>query len=227
MRLLLIGLILSSHVFSLDLIEEELSTHFSGRISRINKLAKLMRIRVDFENAKFLNKGDRVEFWSVTYPQRRCVSYVEGKTNLYMLVKVPNYDKCIMNVSFAVGTYLQFYSPDFQRHIKMADELVKVLMKKKMALQARKTRLNKDVKTYIEKVETVNKRYEVLRQKLELEWKNELAAMEEDKINSEQELQQTKLRLNELDYKLRQYRVEDSNLKFDRWSLDPKLYIRK
>jgi hypothetical protein len=227
MRLMLVLILFTSQVFALDFIQEDMSTHFSGRVSRLNPLAKLMRVRIDFKNAKFLNHGDRVEFWSTTYPSRRCMSYVEAKTNEYLLLKVPNYKKCIANVSFAVSTYLRFYSPDFQRHMNMAQELLEVILKKRMALEARRGRLEKGVRSYIEKVDTLNQRYEVLRQKLELEWKDELAALEEDRIEAAEELQQTRLRLNELDYKLQQYRIEDSNLKIDRWSLDPKLYIKK
>lgn len=218
---------LSAQIFAVDFVKEDISTHFSGRISRLNSTALLMRVRIDFKNAKFLNRGDRVEFWSQVAPRRRCTSYVEAKTNEYLLVKIPNYDKCVRNVSFAVGTYLRFYSPDFQKHMSMAQELLEVILKKRMALEARRSRLEKGVAIYIEKVDTVNKRYEVLRQKLELEWKHELAALDEDKIESQEELQQTRLRLNELDYKMQQYRIEDHNLKLDRWSLDPKLYIRK
>ena len=34
-------------------------------------------------------------------------------------------------------------------------------------------------------------------------------------------------RLSELEHKLQKYRIEDENLKEDRWSLDPKLYFKK
>ena len=76
-------------------------------------------------------------------------------------------------------------------------------------------------------MDVVNKRYAVLRQKLELEWQKELSDLEEDKLRSFQGYQTTETHLNELEYKLQQYRVRDENMVIDRWSLDPKLYYKK
>lgn len=36
---------------------------FSGRISKINYEIKTVRIRVDFDNVKYINVKDRLEFW--------------------------------------------------------------------------------------------------------------------------------------------------------------------
>ncbi len=96
-----------------------------------------------------------------------------------------------------------------------------------MALNARLTRYQSEVDGYIEKVDVVNKRFEVLRQKLELEWQRELADLEEDKTRAYQNFKETQARLNDLEFKLRKYRVRDQNLQEDRWSLDPKLYYKK
>jgi hypothetical protein len=76
-------------------------------------------------------------------------------------------------------------------------------------------------------VDAVNKRFEILRQKLEIEWQKELAALEEDKAKSFTEFKNAVARLNEIDVKLEAYRLEDHNLKLDRWSLDPALYQKK
>jgi hypothetical protein len=68
---------------------------------------------------------------------------------------------------------------------------------------------------------------EILRQKLEIEWQKELALLEEDKARTYAEFKNSEARLNEIETKLEAYRIEDHNLKLDRWSLDPALYIRK
>ena len=36
---------------------------FSGRISKINKEISTVRIKVDFDNIKYLNPKDKIEFW--------------------------------------------------------------------------------------------------------------------------------------------------------------------
>ena len=94
-------------------------------------------------------------------------------------------------------------------------------------MQVKKDRHQRELTGHIEKVDAVNKRYEILRQKLEIEWQKELSALEEDKAHIFMEFKNSEARLNEIDTKLESYRIEDHNLKLDRWSLDPALYIKK
>jgi hypothetical protein len=207
--------------------QDESGDHFTGRISRLNSPARLARIRTDFENIKFLNRKDRVEFWNETYPDQRCEASVEGRTNDYLLLKIPQFEMCVKRVHFTTGSYLHFNSPDLAQTVKIAKELVGILLKKRLAMKAKKDRHHRELTNHVEKVDAVNKRYEILRQKLEIEWQNELSAMEEDKAVSFTEFKNAEARLNEIDTKLEAYRVEDHNLKLDRWSLDPALYIKK
>ena len=44
---------------------------FSGRISKINKDAKLVRIKIKFENAKFISKNNRLEIWNESVPEKK------------------------------------------------------------------------------------------------------------------------------------------------------------
>jgi hypothetical protein len=206
---------------------DEDATVFSGRISRLNRGAKLARIKTDFDNIKFLNRKDRINFWNETYPDRRCRALVEGRTNDYLLLRVPDYETCIKQVHFTTGSYLHFQSPDLEQTMKVAKELVQILLKKRLAMNAQKERNQRELDGYVEKVDVVNKRYEVLRQKLEIEWQKELAALEEDKARSFTEFKNAEARVNEIDTKIEMYRVQDHNLKLDRWSLDPALYFKK
>lgn len=207
--------------------KDEYGSHFKGQISRLNGTARLMRIRTAFENIKFLTRKDRVEFWNNTYPAQRCVALVEGRTNDYLLLRVPLYESCIRKVHFTTGSTLHFQSDDLAQNVKLAQELVQILLKKRLAMKSKKERLQKDLTGHVEKVDAVNKRYEILRQKLEIEWQKELSALEEDKSQAFTQFKNAEARLNEIDTKLEAYRVEDHNLKLDRWSLDPALYIRK
>ena len=212
---------------SLEKPNDEATNAFSGRISRLNRPAKLARIRTDFANIKFLNRKDRIEFWNETYPDSRCVALVEGRTNDYLLIRIPEYETCIKKVHFSTGTYLHLESPDLEQTTKIAKELVEILLKKRLAMNAKKERHQKELDGYVEKVDGINKRYEILRQKLEIEWQKDLSALEEDKSRSFAEFKNAEARVNEIDTKIETYRVEDHNLKLDRWSLDPALYIRK
>jgi hypothetical protein len=227
--LILFTILIGAPVWALPLesTKDEYGSHFAGRISRLNETAKLARVRTDFGNIKFLNRKDRVEFWNESYPDQRCVGLVEGRTNDYLLLRIPQYDSCIRRVHFTTGSYLQFDSEDLRETVKVARDLVEVLLKKRMAMQAKKDRHQRELTGHVEKVDAVNKRFEVLRQKLEIEWQKELAALEEDKARTFTEFKTSEARLNEIDTKLEAYRIEDHNLKLDRWSLDPGLYIKR
>jgi len=158
---------------------------------------------------------------------QKCLATVEGRTNDYLLLKIPRYEECIRRVHFTTGTYLRFESEDLKNSIGLAQELVEILQKKRLATEAKKERNRRELERHVEKVDAVNKRFEVLRQKLELEWQKELAALEEDKATAFSHFKQSEALLNEIDTKLELYRIEDHNLKVDRWSLDPALYIVK
>ena len=154
---------------------------FPGQVSRLNETAQLMRVRVQFKNAKFLNKNDRVEFWNETYPNQRCVAKVLARSNTHLLFQVPEYKTCIIKVQLTTGSTLHFWSQDLENNLKTAHELVNILQKKRMAMIARKRHSQRELDGHVEKVEAINRRFEVLKQKLEVEWQKELADLEEDK----------------------------------------------
>lgn len=212
---------------SLEANPDQSGSHFTGRISRLNSKAHLARIRTDFVNIKFLNRKDRIIFWNENYPDHRCAATLEGRTNDYLLLKISQYENCITKVNFTTGSYLHFESPDLAQSVKIAKELIEILLKKRLAMEAKKSRHQRSLTGHVEKVDAVNKRYEILRQKLEIEWQKELSALEEDKARSFTEFKNAEARLNEIDTKLESYRIEDHHLKLDRWSLDPALYIKK
>jgi uncharacterized protein YgiM (DUF1202 family) len=109
----------------------------------------------------------------------------------------------------------------------MGREMITILQKKSLALNSKVKRNEQELNRYIEKVSAVNQRYDVLRAKLEAEWRDELAKIEEDRALTERNYQGLLMRLNEVEYNLEKYRIEDENLKVDRWSLDPKLFYKK
>ncbi len=200
---------------------------FSARISKLNPTAKLLRLKINFENAKFLAKNDRIEFWNPSYPEKKCLGYLEGRSSRYLLMKLPKYSKCKLNVYFTTGSYLHLYSPNLDTNLDTAKELVEILHKKKLAIGARKKRYEKNISGFIEKIDVTNKRYELLRQKLEIEWQKELSLLEEDRVKSVTLFKNSEAKLHDIDFKLQQYRVRDQNLIEDRWSLDSKLYMKK
>ena len=207
-------------------VEDDVAV-FSGRVSRINFKADLMRIKIDFGNVKYLNSKDKVEFYDERDSNKRCKAYVVGKSNEYLLFKVPSINFCKTKVFLSVGAYLKFFSVDLLNNIKMGKGLIDILLKKRLALSGKLRREQKELDSFIEKVNGVNARYQILRDKLEAEWRDNIGTLEEDKVTSLRNYKDLERRIEDLYMKLERYRIEDKNLKLDRWALDPRLYFKK
>ncbi len=200
---------------------------FSGRVSRITSEANLLRVRVDLDNVKYVNKKDKVEFWEQHNPTFHCKAYVAGKSSNYLLLKVPNITECERQLSLGYGMYLQFFSEDLENNIKMGKELIEILVKKRLAIDGKMMRRRKQLDSHVEKADAINGRFKVLRDKLEAQWRDELALLEEDRLVALRNYKGLEVRLNEIDFKLEKYRITDENLSTDRWSLDPRHFYKK
>ncbi len=200
---------------------------FSGRVSRVNDQAGLVRLKVDFTNMKYLNKRDKVEFWDERGSELKCKAYIIGKSNYYILLKVPEFNFCQKFLFVAEGVNLRLFSQDLLNNLVMGGELVRILLKKRLALNSRLLGNQKELDNHIEKVNAVNMRYKVIRDKLEAEWREELGLVEEDRLSTFRSYKDLQGRILDIDNKLERYKIEDKNLKEDRWSLDPRLYYSK
>lgn len=200
---------------------------FSGRISHLNQEAGLLRLKVEFSNLKYLNNRDRVEFWDQSMGDQRCSAFVVGKSNDYLLLRIPSMEFCQRYLMMNAGTYLNLFSQDLVNNLKMGQELVAILLKRRVALEGMVSRGEGELAAHLESVNAVNARYEALRQKLMAEWREEISNIEEDRTVSLRNLENARAQLNEVDRKLEVYRIDDDNLREDRWALDPRLYIRK
>ncbi|OUR98903.1 hypothetical protein A9Q84_05685 [Halobacteriovorax marinus] len=200
---------------------------FSGRVSRVKEEANLVRIRVDFDNVKYVNKKDRVEFWDQHNPEYHCKGYVAGKSSEYLLLKVPDVSECVKKVTLSYGMYLQFFSKDLENNLKMGKELIEILLKKKLAISSKMMQRRRQLDSHVEKSDAVSQRFAVLRDKLESQWRDELSALEEDRLNALRNYKGLEIRINEIEFKLEKYRISDENLTLDRWSLDPRLFYKK
>ncbi|MGZ3787975.1 MAG: hypothetical protein ACXVLQ_05595 [Bacteriovorax sp.] len=200
---------------------------FSGRISRINKEISVVRVKVDFDNIKYLNPKDKVEFWDEKNVTQKCKAYIVGRTSDYLLLKVPEMNFCEKYLYFTTGAYFKFYSEDLLNNVKMGKEVVTILLKKRIAVQGQMDQKNKEITSSVERVNAINARYQTLRDKLDQEWQKELHAMDEDKTFAVRSYKDLERRLDEIDQKLEQYKIKDENLTLDRWSLDSNLYFKK
>jgi hypothetical protein len=223
LTMFLINLVFNSTCFA----ETSEEGFFSGRISKINYDISTVRLKVDFDNIKYINPKDKVEFWDEKNDTFKCKGYVLGRSPDYILIKVPEMKFCTRSLYFTTGVYFKFYSEDLVNNITMGKEVVSILLKKRQAILGQMELKNKDLLTHSEKVNTINARYQTLKEKLEEEWKRELHALEEDRTYTMRSFKDLEIRRDEIDKKLELYKVKDENLTLDRWSLDTNLYYKK
>lgn len=200
---------------------------FSGRLSRINKEISVVRVKVDFDNIKYLNPKDKIEFWDEKNSTQKCKGYIVGRTSDYLLLKLPEMNFCEKYLYFTTGAYFKFYSEDLLNNVKMGKEVVTILLKKRMAVQGQMEIKNKEITSHVERVNAINARYQTLKDKLDQEWQKELHALDEDKTFAVRSYKDLERRRDEIDQKLEQYKIKDENLTLDRWSLDSNLYFKK
>lgn len=229
MRFILVYLFIHLLATSLSLHAAQLAEegYFSGRIAKINKEINVIRIKVNFENIKYLNPKDQFEFWDEKNDSKKCKGYVLGRSSVYILAKVPDVINCEKLVYLTAGSFFRFYSPDLANNIKMGHEVISILVKKRMAINGQIDLKNREMSNYIERANVINARYEALKDKLEQEWQKELHAVEEDRLYTQRSYRDLERLRDEIDQKLELYKVKDENLTLDRWSLDSNLYFKK
>jgi hypothetical protein len=194
---------------------------FAGRISRLNPSASLMRVRLDFANSKFLRTNDGVEFWNEGMPMVRCQAAIVGKSGEYFLMRVYEWKYCISKVGFSVGSHVYFESKDLEKTLITAREMVRVLLQKRMVLQSQTAGKENDVNDQSSQLENINARYEAMIERIKNEWNEAIKGLSGSKSANQVELNSLRAQLDEIDFQLERYRVEDANFKKDRWAIDP------
>lgn len=194
---------------------------FPGRISRLNPQSSLMRVRLDFSNAKFLRTNDGLEFWNEGMPKVRCQGSIVGKSGEYFLVKVLEWKLCITKVGFSVGSFVLFESKDLEKTLGTAREMVNILIQKRMILQSLTSTKENDVNDQSSQLENINTKYEAMIERIKNEWNEAIKGLTSEKFANQLELNSLKAQLDEIDFQLERYRIEDANFIKDRWAIDP------
>jgi len=203
---------------------------FSGRILSTDFQTGFVKIRHNFSNGRFLNKGTRISVWgpdTAYNPKNSCSAIIVGKSPDYLLLRVKQILACKRIVNFSGGQAISLRSESLVENINTAKELRIILNKKRLALASRVKNLKDLIDGYPERVNSINTKYDTLIQKLNLEWKQAIQQAEEERVYNEQEYRNYVMRLDEIDFKMEKYHIEDNNLYTDRWSLDPSLYLKK
>ncbi|MBP9673717.1 MAG: hypothetical protein KBD63_01360 [Bacteriovoracaceae bacterium] len=206
--------------FTLPLFSVE---NFEGRISELTEKASLMRIKFkNFKNLKFLSTKNKVTFWNESYPSHKCTGEVKGKTNEYLLLQVEGYLDCVKKVYLTKGSSLLFSSDDLETNKKKAQEVIDLLLKKRLAvssqLEEKRTHGGEGA------ISAINEIYQAKIAEIEAQWANEIEKVKASNQIGEKDILLLQTRLEEIDHELERYRINDKENAKDRWALDEKIY---
>ena len=193
--------------------------NFRGRVSRIHKRLKLVRVFSEFPNLKFLKKGDEVFFWYPEEKKKICRSRVFAKGVSHVLLKVPYLQDCLYQLTFTVGSTLSFQSKQFERTLKMVKEVKKILLKKRLALFGQLERTKKELSQYMKKVEVLERDHNLHRQSLERKFKKKMSRLQTFHNNQLKVYKNLIKNMEDIDHKLYLYEVHPNRASKDAWSL--------
>ena len=200
---------------------------FTGQVDHINEKSQLLRIHTVSLNAKYLGPGDVIALGDHG-GMTECRGDVLARSKEHVLLKLPRFHYCSRTLPIkARGVWLKFYGQSLSEKVAKGRKLVEILLKKRLALMGRLGEREKDLKRQGEKIDIANRQYSILREQVELAWRDALGELEGERtkmINQRTEAQKS---LADIDKQLEKYRVDDKVWELDRWSLDERFYFKK
>jgi len=200
---------------------------FTGRVSKLIQEQRLMRLRLEFVNAKFLKRGDDLAFWNEGRSDVRCQGVIKGRSNEYVLAEVKNWNKCIRKVGITTGSFLFFESKELLKTLAAAREFMAVLLKKRAILEGFKDRNNTSNYENNLRMDNINAIYQERMERLKSEWQDALKGVTDLKNNNDRDMLSIENQVKALDFEIERYRLEDENVIKDHWSLNPGEFVIK
>ena len=125
MRLTFLSMIVFSLFSSAVSGKRDLSM-FSGRILSSDFQTGFVKIRHNFSNGRFLNKGTRISVWgpdTAYNPKNSCSAIIVGKSPDYLLLRIKPILACPRIVNFCGGQAISWWSESLVENINTAKEL--------------------------------------------------------------------------------------------------------
>ena len=132
MKRSLLSLIVFSLLSTVAVGKRDLSL-FSGRILSTDFQMGFVKIRHNFSNGRFLNKGTRISIWGPDTPynpKNSCPGIIVGKSPDYLLLRIKQITTCKRVINFSGGQSISLKSESLVENINTAKELRIILNKK-------------------------------------------------------------------------------------------------
>lgn len=197
---------------------------FTARVTDRDNTSKIIKIKTETSNVKFLKIGDLVEFAvGVDFDEEDdyCRSFVRDTQKNYIILYVQDIDACWKGDSrFRRGTMISAHSKILASRIKDASVYRQILMNRKTDYFHQLNRVNHFIWTYEEERVKVASKYDRMvsdildkrRKELDL-----LRSKREEQLLIQRELSK---KIGLLSGDIRYYQLEKNDFRIDRWSHD-------
>lgn len=197
-------------------------SEFMGRVTDKDDTGRILKVKTENNNSKFLKAGDRVQF-KVNNHERMsyCSATVRAVEDFYFSVYVQDFTGCWGTERyFPRGLQLNFKSDLMAKRVFEASEYRKLLILRKEGFLNQLNEINNFLWTYDQqKLQTAadyDKQINELRRQKQLALDNMIQRKQES-LMLQNELVQ---KLDSLDESLDHYRIERQEYMLDRWVLD-------
>ncbi|MBL7664729.1 MAG: hypothetical protein JNM93_06315 [Bacteriovoracaceae bacterium] len=197
-------------------------TKFSGRVSDRDETERIFKIRVENNNTKFLSNGDKLMF-SVNESARtgKCSAYVRATEDFFITVYVEDFSPCWNPKEyFRRGTVLHFENEIMAQRVYEAGKQREILLLQHDDFLKQLNEINHFLWSYDQEKIKVTASYDEKINQLKEEKRKAVDSLIDKKQENLNLQLVLKKRLNEMDEKLRFYRIERQELLMDRWNLD-------
>lgn len=205
-----------------DFIDPEIDySIFMGRVTDKDKTGRIVKIKSESNNSKFLKAGDIVRFKVNNHQDRNsCKASVRAVEDHYFSVYVQDFSGCWEDKYFPRGLQLVFRSDLMARRVYEASEYRKLLLLRKEGFLGQLNEINNFLWTYDQQKLQTAADYD--KQINELKRQKQLALDNMIQRKQESLLLQTELvqKLDSLDESLDHYKIERQEYLLDRWVMD-------
>jgi hypothetical protein len=198
---------------------------FSGRVTDRDATTSIVKVSSENRNVKFLRAGDLIEFKIQNNKEGDfCTGFVRSIEENYFIMFVKDLFPCFPKEEyFRRGTVLVMQSAKLATRVREASIYRATLLNKKKDFMGQLNSINSDVWNFEERkiqvaAEFDKKIAEIEKQKMQA--LDHLLSQRSDQIRLQRELA---YRLDNIDKELNFYRIEKSELFFDRWHEDQDL----
>jgi len=220
------GLIILAKAFAESSPYQDLA-QFSSRIVRVDWENKFLALRLDFENAKFVQVGINVFIFSNQYPEKRCHGRVLSRTIDVILLKISRFEDCEGYLNFTSGAYTRISSNDFKKNINKANARLIELNQYETFMREKKKKIVAVIEEYRSKNESIEAKYLHEIEKIKYQRDLEIAQLEAARKIQEEQLLDISSKIDQVLFYKEKIKTDESNFDLDRWSLDQRKYYFK